>query len=593
MQLQLQEYGPAIDQLKKQLEKDPDNIELLAKLVELYLKVEGDDYYNSVITLDKILEIDPTNLFANRVRALIYQDQDNYEKALECYKVIVDNFAYANNHPDYMEIKFDYAETLEHVDREEEALEIYETLYQQNPQAIPTLFKLAHVYELLDRPDDAILKYNEILKLDPENIPAHNQLIELYEETDKKLYYLTKAEMAEKEDDYDRAISNYKKLLGEAEAPEEVISARKKIANIYFTQNKLDKALDEYNLALNEDPEDSDIYKGLGKVFFEQDEFDACIENFLKVTQLNPQDFDAYVYLAECYTENKDYANALKELEVAVRLKPENLDIHCAIADACISLRDLYRAKQELDFVKARETKNTRALGLIVDLKLEQENFEEALASAKELVTLLPNSVYSARKLGEVYRAMDDPYNASYNFGLAYEIQGEYGMAIDEYAQAYELDKSNAELLMKIGDLYMSLDETYIGIEYYENATDVDPSNIVALTKLAQFYMNKEEYEKAMEVYSRLTEVDKRNPEAFFNLAKLYEKQKYYEDALETYRKFLDIAPTSAKVGAVKRKIASIEKKLHGSTTIVDADLADSDNEKTILQRLIGLFTGK
>ena len=591
--MQLQDFSVDIKNLKERLETDPDNIELLLQLVELYLKVEGDEYYNSVLTLDKILELDPNNFAANRIRGLIYKELDNYEDAIGCYELILKTYTYAKDHPEYREIRFDYAEMLEALERDEDALVVFEELKLETPDNIAVIFKLAHFYTILERFDEAISSYKRILELDPENEAALSQLVELYEGVDKALYHSTQAELALKEGRTSKALSEYKKLLNHLSEPQEECDVRIKIANILLKEGDLAHSLDEFNLALDICDDSSEAYKGLGKVYVENEEFEEAIECFTKALEINSNDYDIYIELSDAYVELERYPEAVRELETVKKYMPDNMEVRCNLAEGHIILRDLYKAKQEIDFVLAREPENTMALGALVDLNLEKEDFEAALEVSRKIVKIVPNSAFSARKMAEAYDSLGDKYNASYNYGLAYELGSDYGMAIDSYQTALELEENNADLLMKIGDLYISMGEKYVGIEYYEKASEADEENTIPLFKLAEFYGDNGEVDKSTDAYERLVEIEPRNSEAVYNLAVLYDKQKYTENALEMYLRYLELAPNSTNADNVKKKIEKYERKLGRKTDddyVDDGEYEEYIDDRTIFQKIKDLF---
>lgn len=593
--MQLQDFGPAIESLKRQLEQDPENIQLLLQLTDLYLKVEGDEYYNSVLTLDKILQLDPTNFAANRIRGLIYKEHDNPEEALKCFALLLETYANLRSHPEYHEVRFDYAELLEQLDKDEEALQLFEQLYSENPKDISVLFKIAHYYTLLERYDEAVSSYKKIIDINPDNEAALSQLVELYENVDKKLYHTTKAELSIKENNFSRAIAEYRKLLPFVAEPEEECKVHIDIASSYLKLEDYERALDEYNIALDISPKNIEAYKGLGRAYYESEDFESAIESFETVLNLNDEEYDVHIDLADCYIELEKYPEAVRELESVKKHIPDDMEVRCGLAEGYITLRDLYKAKEELDFVLAREPENTRALGSLVDLYLEKEDYEAALEASKKIVKIIPNSAFSARKMAEAYHSLGDKYNASYNYALSYELQSEYGMAIDEYQGALELKPDSSELMMKIGDLYIIMGEKFIGIEYYENAAEVDETNVVPLIKLASFYQDNGDLDRATDAYSKIVALDKKNSDAIYMLAALYEKQKYNEDALETYKKFLELAPTSTKADIVKKKVEKLEKKLGRNNREDDiedenAEYEEYVDDRTVLQRLVDLF---
>lgn len=591
--MQLQDYRLPIKKLNQQLESDPNNVQILLQLAELYLKSEDENYINAVVTLDKILELQPENLPANKIRSLIYKEEDNYEKAADCLKIILDTYNNAKDHPLYLETLFDYADILECLDKHEEAFPIYQELISFKPHDLAILFKMAHLYEILEKFTESINTYNKILELEPDNEVALSQLINLYETVDKKLYYQKKAELSVKEKNFNRAISEYKKMMSETSSSDDNNYIHKRIAEVYLFQEDYNHALDEYNLALDCIEDDDEAYRGMGRVYLEIAEFENALEFFNKAMSLNKKDPTIYIELAETYIELQKYPEAIGVLKVANQYRPDDINVKCSIAESYIAIGDNYNAKNEIDQVLTMDENNTRALGALIDLYLSQEHYEMALEISKKLVQIIPKSPFSSRKMAEVYELLKDDYHAHFNYALAYELQGEKGMAIDEYLQTISFNPKNADIHIKIGDLYIEMGEQFVGMEYYDKAVEIDPQNELALNKLAEFYFKHDEYEKAADAYLSLTKINSKDSDAYFNLGLIYEKQKYYEDALKAYYKFVELAPNSNQAYNVSKKISSFERKLNvkpaNESEETDDNYIEYDN-RTIVQKLIDFF---
>ena len=143
----------------------------------------------------------------------------------------------------------------------------------------------------------------------------------------------------------------------------DAVEAHALLALVYAAQDKADLAAGEYLLALENasqsEPENIDIYKGLGAVYLQQKKIKQAEDIFKRILNMSPVDPQAHFYLGNIYYDLKDYPSAEKELKSAVKLKP-----------------DYHEALNFLGYFYLEQNKNIDQAGLMIKqaLVFEPEN---------------------------------------------------------------------------------------------------------------------------------------------------------------------------------------------------------------------------
>ncbi len=211
----------------------------------------------------------------------------------------------------------------------------------------------------------------------------------------------------------------------------------------YFRTRDYDKAILEFQKAINKHPELWEAYNGLGWSYYWKGEYLAAEEAFKKALERNPKDSSSLEGLnaiqkwryadfnsAWNYFYNGDYSTALsifkKVLEKQIQyLKEEDIwKVHSGLGWCYYYLKNYDRAKEE---------------------------FEKILA-------INPGNSYALKGLGYV------------NFGL-----GKYDKAIEYFQKAIEKQKSWADCISMIGWSYYYKGDYKKAIEFFDKAIKTNP----------------------------------------------------------------------------------------------------------------------
>lgn len=92
---------------------------------------------------------------------------------------------------------------------------------------------------------------------------------------------------------------------------------------VYQNQGDLDKAVEEYQKALQFNPNYTQVYTNLGAVYLEKQDYDRAIQQFDKVIELNYWDRKAHYNLGLAYLYKGDKKRAQEEAKFLQSLRSE------------------------------------------------------------------------------------------------------------------------------------------------------------------------------------------------------------------------------------------------------------------------------
>lgn len=544
-----------MEHLLEQIEKDPKNINARLQLVRKYIEEENTGEARKFLT--EILEINSDNLEANFIFGQICEFEEDYERAAECFEKVI------NQRPG-PELKLRLAQIYENIDEYAKALEIYETLYKFNPNDNDLLEKVAHVNRISGNTDKAIECYHKLLKNDECNIVALTQLAELYENKDKFLYYYFRASISEVEGAFSNAVSLYKKAAAEAEANEDVIKIRLKIAQIHAKNQQFLKEIDEYIAILDIEKENFEVYKNLAVAYKKLDNLEAAADALQSAIDLNPADSEVLKELFDVYSELESHEQALPIIQKLLEKEPNKKEYKLDLCRTLIALGRDTDAEEHLNQILQKNPNDTDAIALYTDYLIIRGELDKALEYAEKIKKLLPSKPFGHKKAGEIYEAKNMAFESHVNLGMYHTLKGEKQLAADEYTWAHQIQPDNTEIIMKLAAVYEEMNEKYIAAEYYQKAVDINKENIPALKKLGEIYSSLKDYNTAISSYKAIIDIDAMNKEIYFLLAELYEKVKNYDFALESYKNYVSLAPNTNNAKTAKEIITKIEAKING-----------------------------
>lgn len=163
------------------------------------------------------------------------------------------------------------------------------------------------------------------------------------------------------------------------------------------------KAIDDYNRAIDLDPNDSYALYNRGLLYLEGGQAHYAIEDFSQSLKLRPDNKDAYVNRGEAYLERYAYSNAVADFTKALKEDPRDERTLSLRAMAYLGMSDVDRAEQDLGRLRAV---NPSSLGLLQGgaiLDMLSQDYTAALRKLNEAHRRDPGNPWTLERLAMVH----------------------------------------------------------------------------------------------------------------------------------------------------------------------------------------------
>jgi tetratricopeptide (TPR) repeat protein len=270
----------------------------------------------------------------------------------------------------------------------------------------------------------------------------------------------------------------------------------------------------------------------------------AAAEAYIQAASLEPENVDVLVTLARIMALVDRAAEAVKWAERAVQAAPQDARTQAAVAMAL-----KFRAGQLA--LQGRDQEAARTL-------------QEALAAAKQAVTIDPDYAEGQAYLAEIYAEVGDLENAQVSIQRALELgtirsevrraQGAVLEGLGRYTDAAEAYRQAIALTPNVGYLYLALGRAYAviaavrdpslwtsALETFKQGAQVDPTDVRLLDEWGWMHYTLDEYRDAQEILERATVLDPTAWSPRSHLAATYFQRTNYEAAIESFKQALQM----------------------------------------------------
>ena len=277
--------------------------------------------------------------------------------------------------------------------------------------------------------------------------------------------------------------------------------------------DEVNKAIEEYKMALNDDPDSSELNIGLADLYFLVGRMHDAEVTARAMLKNSPNDIDAHRLLGRIY------------------------------------LRELGQANNGVS--------PTSPSGNVLD---------QAIAEFQKIVALQPKSVEDHMVLGQLYTVKHQPDKAEAEFKTAQAIEPESEEVVLNLARLYAEsgnmsqavaaitavpeDGRTPKMEFTLGALYEQLKQPKDAISAYQRSEDMEPGDPQTMDALAQALLSNDQLDEALKEYKALAEADPDNSlDALVHIAEIQRRQSNYQDALATIQKARKLDPSSLEAG--------------------------------------------
>lgn len=279
------------------------------------------------------------------------------------------------------------------------------------------------------------------------------------------------------------------------------------MANTYGRPEYATRAVEEYKLALDADPNSNFLNNGL----------------------------------AELYYRTGRVKDAIVAAQAQISKDPNNLDAHKLLGN--IYLRSLGEGEQG---------------------QPSSDVLKLAIAEYEKIVQLEPKSIEDHLLLGQLYSFAHESQKAENQFAIAQKIdpgseetvlnlarlysgQGDAKRAIKVLSELPEQDQT-AKTEYVLGASYDQEKDTKNAIAAYRKSLDLEPDNLDVERALAKDLLADNQLSAAQDAFKDIAAGDPSDPEAYLRLSEIERRQGNYDEALATLKKAKELVPDSLEI---------------------------------------------
>jgi tetratricopeptide (TPR) repeat protein len=266
-----------------------------------------------------------------------------------------------------------------------------------------------------------------------------------------------------------KAIENYK--LAIKEDPQTPMLGEE-LSELYIQTGRLREAQSDAEDALKANPNDINAHRMLGRIFTRQigdsqehriDEtmLKKSIEEYKKITELDPKDVDSWLMLGRLYKVATSSVEAQNAYKKALEVDPDNED---ALTGLAMVYADLGDSTAAADLLKKLAAKNPTPRSLQALAAAYEQMKEYALAAETLKRTLDLNPPNAA----EIKRFMAADFRRAQMFKEALQV----------YQDLVKDEPSDAESYLRMSNIYTQLRDFAKAREAEDKARAIEPNNL-------------------------------------------------------------------------------------------------------------------
>ena len=293
-------------------------------------------------------------------------------------------------------------------------------------------------------------------------------------------------------DFFNKAIENYRLAMKEDPSASFI---SEELSDLYIQSGRVREAATEAEDTLKKNPDDLNARRVLARIYTrmigdaQQNRIDEtmvkkAIEQYEKITEKDPKDADSWLMLGRLQKVAQNSVEAVKAYKKTLELEPDNED---ALTGLAMTYADLGNAKDAADLLRraAEKDPNPRSL--------------TALAQA-------------------------------------YEQMKDYALAAEALRRAVDQSGGNVELKHAYAEDLLRSDQTDAALKVFEELAAADPKDAQAELRISQIYRQKHDFAKAQEAGDKAKAIDPDNIEVRYNDVSLLEAQGKLPEAISALK---------------------------------------------------------
>lgn len=179
-----------------------------------------------------------------------------------------------------------------------------------------------------------------------------------------------------------------------------------RIGNEFLKQGQTEKAMEQYRLALKQDPENSATHNNLG-IALERAGKAGAVQHYRKAVQLQPDFAEAHCNLGNALDES-DRKQAQQYFIKAIQTRPDFVAAHFSMSRSLLREKRMRAAEMGFREVLKLDPSHLDSLRMLARMLAETKRYQEARTFFERLVSLDPEDAEVLNNLGAICAALGD-----------------------------------------------------------------------------------------------------------------------------------------------------------------------------------------
>ena len=438
-------------------------------------------------------------------------------------------------------------------DLADKAIDEYRKAIEADPGSEYLTAGLAELYARTGRIRDAVLEAQDIIKKDPNNLEAHRLLGRIY------LRSLGDVQEGSGSDSVLKlAIDQYEQIV---KLDPESTDDHLLLGRLYKVNNDLQKAENEFKIAVAEQPDSEDAVTALALLYTEENDYTKAAKVLGSVPD-SARSAKLYSVLGYTYEQQKEYKKAIEAYRKATELDHDNLDAIRGLAQNLLNDGQLDAALQQYKIVADANPEDAQSYVRMADIYRREGKFDDALENLKKAQSMVQDLMEVQYSFAEIYQAQgrydeaaqalkellkktekaDGNYSSGERsnrsvflerLGTVYRAENNNQLAVDTFRQMLTLgDDASERGYQQIIDTYRQAKDWQKATDAAKEATQKLPNDrSLKMVYYAQLADTGQADEAITNTKAMLSGKPAQDREVYLNLATMYSRLKRWSDA--------------------------------------------------------------
>lgn len=184
------------------------------------------------------------------------------------------------------------------------------------------------------------------------------------------------------------------------------------LGHYYSQKNEPDKALENFNVAIQLEPNKAQTYSDRGKIYFDRGEFDLALEDYNKSLSIDPEFLDALANRGAVYGIKNQYDKAIEDLSKVIKTDPDYADAISNRGFAYYRLNEYEKTIADCNLYLQIKPNDTEILNLAGLCYANLNDFEAAINKISQAIQIDPTKAIFFANRSNAFNSNGDKTSA-------------------------------------------------------------------------------------------------------------------------------------------------------------------------------------